>query len=523
MFISHRNVLFSYSWWTLIVTGGLCASMVLSSAVVQVAHAAGPQQSLLKAKMPAPQTRLISPQIPQRPQGARSGSGESKSLFLGSDNKDELTLGAVSESYLNRDDPPAGYTDYGLISTHLRASSSGRPVRGVIDARGTFAAGIERNSNFEVPDAFFELHKDAGDKLGLFSADFGRKRELWSLLDSHWQMGLVQPLNRYDGLNPTEQGLTGGFFSWDNDRVGAMIFATAIYLPDQQPPYDVQGGEVTSSSPWFVLPPNQLVFKGVSTPTKYRIDTPSIASVVNHPGGGFIIRIGDSSGRGSYAQTSFVRKPRNSLDLPFTGKIATVGNANFGDVGVYPQVVYHNVATLDFGYRARAFSFGVASLAESVDTPELSSDLTYRKYNDMYLLSPEASVRFYSHRFWGPKVSVRRLYTFQGETTSVGPNATAGDVFGPRNWLRQAFSFEIESRIARFGRIRVDQSFRWIEEVEERGTILSQEFRALIGDSWRASVSADVLGSQAPAEKSDTFISRFRGNDRVGAGLTYLF
>ncbi|MDZ4082907.1 MAG: hypothetical protein U1E10_08230, partial [Bdellovibrionales bacterium] len=129
---------------------------------------------------------------------------------------DELSFNLKFESYLNREKPPAGVPDYQQIGAHFRTESEGRVFNGTLELGGSFATAVENYSNIYVPEAFLELQTSDfteaelnGDLRARVSV--GRRLESWSQLDRHWDLGLWEPLNRFDALRPIDQGLTGAF------------------------------------------------------------------------------------------------------------------------------------------------------------------------------------------------------------------------------------------------------------------------------------------------------------------------
>ncbi|MEK7355736.1 MAG: hypothetical protein AAB250_04775, partial [Bdellovibrionota bacterium] len=295
------------------------------------------------------------------------------------------------------------------------------------------------------------------------------------------------------------------------------------YIPEQGAPFELQNGTFSSNSPWFTAPPDTLVLFDKKAKVNYKLQTPSIGSIINHPSAGFFLRVKDPTGPGMFAQGSFLRKPRNSLALPFDGKLRLENTTNYGDVNVYPEVTYHSVAALDLGYRSNAISVTLAGLHEIPDTPELRPELTYQKLERSTLASPSIEVRMFPSSAYGPRVKLSYLRTWGGEATTVGEFASNGNVFGPSLPYRNAASLSERSILMRYKRYQLDQSIRWVEELEELGTILSTDIGLRIGDAWRVAASGDFFGSRQETSKTDTFIARFRGNDRFAARLTYIF
>jgi hypothetical protein len=441
---------------------------------------------------------------------------------------DELTFTFHDQSYLNRNDPPAGQTDYAIVSAHLRTHSDTHPfVAATLELSGDFATNVDHYSNIELPEAYLDfrtrLDSQGDDKIQL---TVGRMKETWSDLDSDWRLGLIQPLDRFDGFHTTEQGFTGGFINIKLSGFECVAFGSAIYIPEQGPSYDLENGQFTTTNPWFQLPPTTLYLSdsnGAAIPVRYTINTPSVGSVISHSSLGLILRYHRVSEPGFYASLSYVRKPRNALDFAFTGQEALTTGGQYGDIGVYPEILYHQLASADVGYNARYYSIGLSALNEVVENETLGADLTYQHYDPLALLSPSIELRVMPEVAWMPWLRVARLYSFGGSVSSVGPNAVNGSIFGSRNTLSQAFSVSEGSRLWQTRRWRIDQGLKFIDEVSEQGSMLNAEVRFAYRQAWRAIVGVDLIGSSQPLSTNSTFISRFRSNSRANVGLTYVF
>ncbi|MES2855297.1 MAG: hypothetical protein V4692_05515, partial [Bdellovibrionota bacterium] len=190
---------------------------------------------------------------------------------------------------------------------------------------------------------------------------------------------------------------------------------------------------------------------------------------------------------------------------------------------VTPEVTYHNVGVADLGYASKRFSVGAGALVESPDSPEIKDGFNHLKLSPMTMANVFAETRTFPSKSWGPRLRVGYLNTWGGESELIGPLATNGSVFGARTMFRQALSVSTQTLIYRSGSFGVEHGLRWIEEVSEQGTIVMTDVRFRIGDAWRVSISGDLLGSRKSGDQTDTFISRFRGNDRAAARVTYLF
>jgi hypothetical protein len=439
---------------------------------------------------------------------------------------DELSVSIGDESYVSKPKGAVGKGSYEEVSARMRGKTEKPIFSAAIDAGASVSANVSNYSNVEVPEAYFRLQTPPGDPTGVAksaSITAGRKKERWSGLDSDWSLGLVEPFNKFDALRPTEQGLTGVFAEGSVGAVSLMAFGSNIFIPEQGAPYDLTNGRFTTSSPWFAAPPDQLVLLGQTRNALYNVNMPETASIINHLSYGLRARVAAQSGEGFYAQSSLLRKPMNAITLGFTGQLSIVEGDTYGDVNIYPQVVYDTITAGDIGYTAKNFALGFSVLRETPDQPQMTDGLTTSHYTDMTMLSPSAEIHVLPSKTWGPRLRVAYLTTTGGEVTAVGEYAQNGNVFGPRTIFRRAVSGSFETTLHHSDHWSLDASARWIEELDELGTVVMSDLRLALGDSWRIALQADLLGSRQPTSDTNTFIARYRANDRTAVRLTYLF
>lgn len=464
---------------------------------------------------------------------------------------DELSISAGDETYVARSSEKSGSMNYNEVSARVRGSTIGPVFSAAIDAGGSIAANVSNYSNVEVPEAYFtlaapfaapvakpvtkpgtkpepkiEAKLEAKEQPGptVFARlSAGRKRERWSGVDSDWSLNLVQPFNKFDALRPTEQGLTGFFGEAGVGPVSVLLFGSPLYIPEQGAPYTLSNGTFSTPSNWFSIPPTELYFNNTIRPVYYTINLPATSDVITHTSLGARLRIADPSGEGFYLQGFALRSPQNSIALSFTGTLALRDGTTFGDVNVMPEVVYHTVAGGDLGYASKNFAAEVSVLNENPDQPTLTPELTTSHFSQMTIWSPSVEFKIAPSRLWGPRVRASYIDTKGGEVTAVGQYASNGNVFGPRTMVRRAMSLAAETTLYRSSSWSLAISGRWIEEFAEQGSVLMTDAHLGIGQSWRVSLQGDLLGSRQPTSVTDTFISRFRANDRIAGRVTYLF
>lgn len=410
-------------------------------------------------------------------------------------------------------------------------------IEGQLRAAGAFAVAVDDYATWEVPEAYVGGSMGERRRSGLQRLRVGRVLENWNELDSEWLLGQWQPLNRFDPLRPTEQGLTGVFGSWSQGAFEILAFASPLYLPEQGVPYDHDGsqGTITSKSPWFSTLPTTLTFGDSLTPTPihYRLNLPSNSSIVKQESFGISFRFGEfsasrflrrSKSTGFFGQASYVRKPRNQLALPFSAHMQIHSEEEpYVPVTVVPRVVNHELYGMDLGYKARGWALGISALVDQSVDEEFGPEQHYQILETLTMLSPHVEARLFAARSWGPLVRISYLHSFGGETRVVGPETEDDDLFGPRVLFKQALSISAKTRLVRRDGWHLDHSLRWIEEVLEEGTLVINELTLSVARNWRFALAADLLGSRKPIDETDTFLSLHRGNDRFSGRVMYAF
>lgn len=452
---------------------------------------------------------------------------------------DQLSVSIMGQSFVDRAAAPLENRESTRLSARLRTRNDSRPISGVLEVGGSFDTTVEKQISFEVPEAYLTWAPDHsvdkpapvenGPHGSVVTIHAGRKREAWSDLDSYWTLGIWQPLNKFDGLRPSEQGLTGVFgqFSWE--RAELLLFGSAIYIPEQGPAYELQEGRFTTNNAWFSSPAEDVVLVSRGTPLRYRLETPPVGSVISHYSGGFLFRAGQLTGQGFHLQAGFAKKPRNQLSLPFSGVLMTDALNPQASVTIHPQVAYHNVASLELGHRDRYWTLGLSALADISDPEDIAPSLVWQRYHPLYMVSPTLEFRIAQTEHYTPWLRLSYLHPFGGEQEMIGGGSVKPEQnpFGSRTMYRQAASLELRGRLFRLGPLlrgwTIEHGFRWIEEFTEQGAVLMADLRLASRESWQIGIYADFLASQQPESKNPGFISRFRGNDRVGAQFTYVF
>jgi hypothetical protein len=281
-----------------------------------------------------------------------------------------LSFAFVFQSYgLSKYDVQIGYFNYNFISQTKDFELPRSTIHFLLlhyqtadfevfrpGSRNEFASGFQTRvsgfygmespafSNLNVQDLYYQ-----NDILTI-----GRKVYRWSLLDSFWQLGAIEPQYRSRSFLPVEQGLTGLFLDIPIVSYGypikLHIFATPIFFPDQGPGYLLEDGRFIAQNPWFTLPPTEAYISntGVTDSLKYNVIIPSINRIIFNSGFGGMLTFGEVEQSGLYVQIGAFTKPNNQLN---TAAEAFLQPNNAILVDIFPEAELQKITFADLKYQ----------------------------------------------------------------------------------------------------------------------------------------------------------------------------
>lgn len=254
----------------------------------------------------------------------------------------------------------------------------------------------------------------------------GRHLHIWSALDTFWSYSYIQPIFKWNALDPKNQGLTGLFYQYKSGAWSVMLYGSPLYIPDQGASYEIKDGQFESGNPFFQAPPQNLIFQGQTLPIDYNIERPKTEDIVFRTSFGAQVRYGES--KGYFAQAAAVSKPSNQLALGYKGVLVTTRVR----VDVTPKTYTENIYAADLGYRDDWGFALISALYDQPKDPEFDSS-----YN---------APHFAASTVWGPQFMYKMapfelllayMNTSGGAITETGP-----DVSTSRQSLSQRFMYK---------------------------------------------------------------------------------
>jgi hypothetical protein len=370
---------------------------------------------------------------------------------------------------------------------------------------------------------------------------FGRKLEDWNHLDEEWHLGVWQPRYRWDYLRPDTVALTGLTVEVDRPLFKAVLFGSPLFIPERGVPVGNENGQLISDSPWFISPPSNIQVLTRDTPLKYDLQMPAMSKLLLHPGASGMFRVGDQMG--PWVSGAYAYKPMNQLLLSYDGKLVLNDNRSAVDVAsvpVVPRVVYHHLISAEAGFNHELFSGWISSL---LDRPGhdygqgLSGTWTEQTVTTSVAISPTVQIHIRDEKNNRMKAQMSYLYQDGGNGPDVAADGqvllSGRSVFEERYPYQSALKFggelEMPSFLSSFGLRNAGTTAvasSLLYDTKNRGSIFSLDLKYLPTSRWEMGLGADILGSQDTANNSGTandFIGRYQANDRLRAGVTYVF
>lgn len=348
----------------------------------------------------------------------------------------------------------------------------------------------------------------------------GRYRQEWSHGDQVWDLGLTQPIFRWNEAMPEQQGVTGLFLKIPmlNKDFQVTLFASGLFLPTQGPSYELINGRLTSSNPWFAAPVEAISLAGQKAELNFNINIPKTQDIVFNKS--FGVQFASQPNKKDLLFNAFyLDKPKNDFMLPFEG-VLNLSTFN-GDITVLPQLARHRVGGVDVGWNFVNAKTVLSWIHESsVDYTPLANT-TYAvipqqdifSFNQLFRLSP-------SQRLWISYIQVERDNTRLG---GVYSNA-AVDAYSYRNRYENTLRLKWEALLYRsLNQYKVQSTFAYNQSMLRDTMWLSARLDWSVYKGLQVFNQCDFFGGSAKTIVSQDLMSAYQNNDRCLVGGHYAF
>lgn len=345
---------------------------------------------------------------------------------------------------------------------------------------------------------------------------FGRKLHNWSFVDRNWDLGLFEPTFQWNPLNPQSQGLTGLFWGMNNEKFGFMTFASAVYLPDQGPSFEIQNGKFEAGNPWFRRPPQSIYIEGVLTPVTYDIDVPSMSDVIFRQSFAGQVRIG-SLNEGPQLRLSLASKPSNQIAKTYSNFFFTESKSAL--VKVKPMIYNHTIYSADTVFQHNYFNFGFGYAYDTPEKLKVEDDYTYPEIQPAHLYSPFIEAKYKTY-----KLGYQFLSIVGGRVKDVGSDASLDQAsFTARYPYFEASELYLSARHRMSKKQKIDTRMSYIWSQLNNFSIIKWNSLWTINSMWGINLELSLVEAQVDTADNPNSIYQFRNNDKMLLGVSYVF
>lgn len=415
-----------------------------------------------------------------------------------------------SDSFISSDFEATEKNNYQFVGAQLKTDSLSQDVV-QMNITGGVAVGAPLLNYLNISEFYFQSSQTDDEYFY-----FGRKRMHWNELDSRWDLGVWEPLFKWNPLSPEHQGLSGIFWQANKPMYSLMLFASPFYIPDQGPSFEIQDGTFVRGNPWFRRPPESIRLWSEATAIDYRFNMPDEVQIVMQKSFGTKVAFGNPNGLN--AQLSYIYKPSNQLAIGYDGNL-DVGKLK-GAVELKPQVFYHSLTGADVSYRIGETHFGLSAIWDNPDNNDhFDEKWTHPLFNDAMMWTPFFQ---WSGRFWS--VSFQHLDVIGGEVTE------SGDLADPRRAaLMVRYPFQQAEKLT----LTSHHYFRKNRQVQSKLSLthsqkndfdlLQASARVHLSPAWSVLGEMQLVRAGIPKPDNQNTISQFVNNDRMMLGAVYVF
>lgn len=389
------------------------------------------------------------------------------------------------------------------------------------DFRAVLPLSREGEAHFFFPEVFWGYRTSIDGP----SISFGRRLFDWSMLDRSLGLGIWQPLFRWDHARPDEMGLTGLFLqTGKKGPIRITLLLSPIFLPDQQPDYQISDGNIVSGNRWF-RPPITTVSVGKSfSELHYEVYEPEVKDVVWNEVYAINMQAGYETG--PFFQASWADKPMNQFHLGIdTSQSLRTDLGNILEPRVYPVLVRHQIWTIEAGIKNNDYKFFVSYTGEKVgdsNTPDNweQTPLTEGSYQGIgiehrvpFSIFKDSTFQWvFAHR--EEDSAIHTVSSLDGPIDSSTQRIEIQD-WGMLKWNTNKYLGDGQL-------LRSTIAFNY--SLVDSGQWLSFDMNLQMGPKWSWYVSGDILGASDNVQvENESFISQYKNNDRLQGGFVYVF
>ncbi len=423
-----------------------------------------------------------------------------------------------NDSFISSDYEATASKNFGFFGASL-ATPVDSPWLTKMDIDAAFAFNAPLLSYLNFKELFLDMPFGDTSRPYANRLQLGRKKSDWSQADQRWNLGVWEPVFKWNPLNPERQGFTGLFLSFPFENVDLEVLGSPVYLPNQGPSFQVsENGEFIQGNPWFRAPADSVHLWSQTSKVEYTLKKPNEAEVVMQRSYATRLRVKTDS---FFLQGSYAFKPMNELPLGYDGLLDIARDR--GMVEIVTSVQYHEVTGTDLEWHSKYLKLGISAFRDKpFGQAEFSNESKWTRpiYREAFATSPYLDFNFSP----GWTAKLQYLSISGGEVDEVGPMADAHRASITQRYpFTQAQSMEVEYQ-GRWGLRRPWQSsLNYTVSTKNQFDLIRWRGMVQVSKLWNVFAETLLVRAQALTQANHNDIAQFENHDRLLAGAAYAF
>lgn len=360
--------------------------------------------------------------------------------------------------------------------------------------------GSNGKNLYSVSEAYYTQDR------GRTQVSYGRKIVDWMTMDKFWALGHVNQLQSFSLMDEKQEGLIG-FHLTHQGKFQIGLFASYMYVPQLNPGYFIEDGQVKGQTEWSRLPPSSIKFNDGTAPVYYELQMPDMTEIALNESLGVMI---GHQWQGGKAKVFGLYKPEAQARINATGEYQLEQDRAF--VKAKPFANHHMVGGMqvDQDFLGLTWSAGLLYVR-----PILGSD------PDFQFQSLKFEPLYNEERYGLLQVQLDRSYFkanisyLKGEEKILKGAKDENNLFGGMPRWKNALGAGLDYWFNDNWGIGGD----WKIDLERDDRIFSQFVTAKFFKKAQIKAGMEVL----VAPRSDSYWSQFRSNDTFFTNLAYTF
>ncbi len=362
----------------------------------------------------------------------------------------------------------------------------------------------DRGLMYSLPEAYISRN------IGRSEFTLGRKIIDWQPNDRFWAMGEINSLKNFNLLETDREGSFGFHFERKTKYFSFLVFGSAINVPQVNPTFTADGGEIVGRNEWSNPPPRFARFRGSQVPVFYDVIYPQAEEIALQES--YATRIAFHNDHHEW-RGYLGYKPEPGIRLVATGYYEQT-DIERAVVQAKPFVNSHTFWGSGYSYSFSGQKDRGISVHANYDSiiPDRGTDTVFDQFESLKIQPVYERVSYAS-------ASVKGHFDFV-QWSLNGMQLVEGDVvdtniFAKKPRWRQAVGFDLNWDVTDSFNIMMD--YKYDLKTQDMG------FLARTNYQWSRHflVGLDLQVLNAPSEYS--FWTPYRSNDSFLGRMTYLF